>query len=79
MKEARFVRIICVSLKIVSWMLLAFGIFASLAYSMVLAPLLLTSRWSAVVLLFFFILIFLFVNLIVKIAEMLLGIKEKLP
>lgn len=77
MTEERFVRIICISLKVLAWFLLISGIFASIAVSTVLVPMLLLNRWSGAVVLFLFILIFLFINLVIKMAEMVLKIKKK--
>ena len=77
MTEARFIRILCISLKALAWLLLIFGIFVSIASSTALVPLLLMNRWSGVVILVLFILVFLFINLVVKIADMVLKIKKK--
>lgn len=77
MTEARFIRILCISLKVLAWLLLIFGIFASIASSTALVPVFLMNRWSGVVILVLFILVFLFINLVVKIADMVLKIKKK--
>ena len=75
--EEKFIGILCLSLKILAWFLLLFGIVSSFAIAAVIAPLMFLNRWSGVVVLFFFILVFLLINLVIKIAEIILRIKNK--
>ena len=77
MSEDRYVKILCISLKAVAWILLVFGIYVSLVSSAVLSTVFLLNRWTGVAVLAFFAMMFLFLNLVVKIAHMALAIKKK--
>lgn len=77
MSEEKFVRITCVSLRVLAWILLIFGIISSFVASTALSTALLLNPWSGVAVLVFFILVFLLINLITKIAEITLKIKTK--
>jgi len=77
MTEERYLKIICISLKILAWFLLIFGIVFSISIAAVLTPFIFTTRWLGVVVLLSFILVFLFINLLIKIAEIAFAIKKK--
>ena len=77
MNEEKFVLIICRIMKVLAWFVLIFGIIASIVASAALAPILMISRWSGVVMLVCFILVFLSMVLVTKIAEILIKIKQK--
>jgi membrane protein YdbS with pleckstrin-like domain len=77
MTEEKFLKVICVSLKTLAWILLIFGILFSAAVSVAIMPVAFLTRWSGAVVLFFFILVFLVINLLIKIAQMSWEIKKK--
>jgi hypothetical protein len=76
-KEETFVKILCIALKFLAWLLLILGIISSFALATAFTPLFFLTRWAGVFLLSFFILVFLSIYLIVKIAQMIVKIKKK--
>jgi hypothetical protein len=75
--ERFYLRLLCMGLRLCAWLLLACGVVTAFVVAGVATQLLLLSRWSGVVVLTFFIMIFLFVNLVVHIAWMVFDIKHK--
>lgn len=76
--EELYIKIICISLKVLAWFLLIFGLLTTLATSSAVSSLFFLSGWIGVAFLVYFIGIFLVINLAIKIAEIVLRIKTKL-
>jgi len=70
--------VLCTGLKMCAWLLLIAGMFLSFAVAGAIAPLLLVSRWSGVIILAVFIMVFLFMHVVAHTARMVFEIKTKL-